>query len=732
MYNRSKKTVKIEDAQPAQSSVIQLRVHGIGGATPDGLLGLPPGSEVVRVAGDEAAGVYARPEEPHVEGYVWSKLTRSAWAQALWIVLLPFTLFNVANWMYPRRRGTVMVASRALMLVLGISLTVSYLLWEMALIQQVFYQWQLGGGVAAASEWSWVRALLPAGLESPQGLGYVLCILALFLVNGGMYLLARRSRRDFEDVTSPVAVRKEVPEPSPAALGFPILDPPERDELRSGHFWARTRQGNRLLWLHVAVEVAFLVVFAVQAFPRVEGGVEGLGLGPMFRWVTQAQVVLILAVLVLYLAAFAGRGPKDQRGFRFAGPPMVATLAVALTIGAFTGAAQFIGARTGLPPAAELDLSPAFGAASLVYLAAVALWALAHLWLRRWEPPRMLEEGLVLNTAEPGDEPNGLSPRLMKRVALYRSFARSIPRLDLVFTATALAFLVSVGLVVFFDGVRFPAWLGTFGGWLVAGFFTVLLPLLIYRSFKVSARAKVGIIWDVLTFWPRRFHPFAVRPYAERAVPELERRIFRHIQAGRRVVVCAHSQGSVLAYAALLELAQHFPEKTRSVALVTFGSPLRTLYARFFPGYFRRRDFLWLREHLAKGDRRHWVPWRNFYRRTDYVGQALFTEELADWDVLIPDPPTDLPYGPVDPGAPIRVPPDPPQRAWTRPLTHSYYNNARELRAWVDGALPAALRPRKRRAATRRKATASQDAAMSTPRQAPPPEPPPPPTTPSP
>jgi hypothetical protein len=437
--------------------------------------------------------------------------------------------------------------------------------------------------------------------------------------------------------------------------------------------------------------------------------VEGLGLGPMFRWVTQAQVVLILAVLVLYLAAFTGRGPKDQRGFRFAGPPMVATLAVALTIGAFTGAAQFIGARTGLPPAAELDLSPAFGAASLVYLAAVALWALAHWWLRRWEPPRMFEEGLVLNTAEPGDEPNGLSPRLFKRVALYRSFARSIPRLDLVFTATAVAFIVSVGLVVFLESVRFPAWLGTFGGWLVAGFFTVLLPLLIYRSFKVSARAKVGIIWDVLTFWPRRYHPFAVRPYAERAVPELERRIFRHLQAGRRVVVCAHSQGSVLAYAALLELAQHFPDKTKNVALVTFGSPLRTLYGRFFPAYFARRDFLWLRAHLAKGDGHPCVPWRNFFRRTDYVGQELFGGVLGDCDVLIPDPPRDLPYGYVDPEVPIRVPPDPPQPAWTRPLVHSYYNNARELRAWVDGEIPSALRPppkapRRRAAASSRKA----------------------------
>src|SRR5688572_12327318 len=83
--------------------VIPLRIHGVGGATPDGLLGLPAGNEVVRATGDESAAVFARSQEPHIEGYVWSKLTRSAWAQVLWIILLPFTLFNVANWMYPRR-----------------------------------------------------------------------------------------------------------------------------------------------------------------------------------------------------------------------------------------------------------------------------------------------------------------------------------------------------------------------------------------------------------------------------------------------------------------------------------------------------------------------------------------------------------------------------------------------------------------------------------------------------
>src|SRR5437016_3121548 len=112
--------------------VVQLRIHGVGGATPEGLLGLPDGAETIRVAGDEGAGFYARPADPSVQGYVWWKLTGGSAVQALWIVLLPFTLFNVANWMFPpaaRRAGEwARVSSRFLMFLLGLSLTLTYLM----------------------------------------------------------------------------------------------------------------------------------------------------------------------------------------------------------------------------------------------------------------------------------------------------------------------------------------------------------------------------------------------------------------------------------------------------------------------------------------------------------------------------------------------------------------------------------------------------------------------------
>lgn len=157
-----------------------------------------------------------------------------------------------------------------------------------------------------------------------------------------------------------------------------------------------------------------------------------------------------------------------------------------------------------------------------------------------------------------------------------------------------------------------------------------------------NVRKALMTPFDVGTFFPRSFHPFAPPSYTERAVPELTRRIWCLQDFGGQVVLSAHSQGSVIAAAVLARQAEASGEGAKTVGLVTFGSPLAKLYRWAFPALFSDG----LLQSLA-GGRGGFGPvmWRNVSYATDYIGGPVVTEawpaELRELDVSLVDPPTD-------------------------------------------------------------------------------------------
>jgi hypothetical protein len=137
----------------------------------------------------------------------------------------------------------------------------------------------------------------------------------------------------------------------------------------------------------------------------------------------------------------------------------------------------------------------------------------------------------------------------------------------------------------------------------------------LYSAWNNPARRRlIGILWDVGTFWPRSYHPLSPPCYAERAVPELQRRLWWLHDHGGRVMLVAYSQGTVLATAALVQPGCR-PEGDRP-ALITFGSPVAKLYGWGFPAYFNRS----LIEPLGPGGQAGLSDWRNFYYPTDPIG----------------------------------------------------------------------------------------------------------------
>ena len=83
------------------------------------------------------------------------------------------------------------------------------------------------------------------------------------------------------------------------------------------------------------------------------------------------------------------------------------------------------------------------------------------------------------------------------------------------------------------------------------------------------------------------------------------------------IVVSAHSQGSLIAFATMLWLGEH---ERRRIALVTYGSQLQVAFPRGFPAYVDVALIETVR--AAIGDR-----WINLYRETDPIAGPVLS-----WD----------------------------------------------------------------------------------------------------
>ena len=100
-------------------------------------------------------------------------------------------------------------------------------------------------------------------------------------------------------------------------------------------------------------------------------------------------------------------------------------------------------------------------------------------------------------------------------------------------------------------------------------------------------------------------------------MPELQRRLWWLHDNGGRVMLAAHSQGAVLATAALVQPGCR-PDGDHP-ALITFGSPVCKLYSWGFPAYVDRT----LLEPLEPGGPGRLTDWRNFYYPTDPIGGSV-------------------------------------------------------------------------------------------------------------
>ncbi|MET0844376.1 MAG: hypothetical protein ABWY23_11025, partial [Mycetocola sp.] len=176
---------------------------------------------------------------------------------------------------------------------------------------------------------------------------------------------------------------------------------------------------------------------------------------------------------------------------------------------------------------------------------------------------------------------------------------RGEPLLRVLAILTAFA-LVPLAIPFFRDLIQAfvpEAWgaLATAGGWAL-GLLGLAAAAWVVTNAVTSTERPLGLVWDIICFFPRAGHPFTPPCYAERAVPEVTKRILRHITQrnddpnaddGKRVILSAHSMGATIAIGSILEL--YGKEETAvldRVALLTHGAQLRPYFSRFFPEVF--------------------------------------------------------------------------------------------------------------------------------------------------
>lgn len=613
--------------------IIEIRVHGVSGTPASDMLGGPV-ERVPDVPGD----VWRRADrEDGVRAVRWSNLTSGSPVSALWLTLLPYMMLNLAGWALPSsgkwryRLGVVTIRVTGLILTI-IFTTVTAIGFlgvggYQVLRSTVGTDWALVLGVMASLVvvlGMWV-ATSKAGDDAQADRVYLRSLHVAVAIWGIWWTLVVAVREAYAALDSTVllsgGVGRAWPIPVLTAMTVVVVGLVEGSERMA-----------RPVGTVLALASSGLLIADVVGVLRA----PGVGVPQPEELVTIDDP---LTIIVQWFAVFALASVllALSRPQREAGPVIGTLIALAGSTGASVGAALiWVSARsTGArPPSGIAPIAQAFLTGTLLVMVVLSVVV-----LRAATPGEPLLKGVYESLVKTR---NGLLPVLVAvpsvtggvlvaTVASLQADGRAPSEFAMIASvaATSSALLLAgalarIGLRKAALGVLAAAvvgWLAPLTGWFdftgVAVTVTLLIPLALVTSRIAGAisdrdkRRALAVPWDVGSFFPRRFHPFAPPSYRDRAVADLDAAIKRFQEDGFPVVIGGHSQGTVVAVAAIEETNDR-----DGTALLTYGSPLPSLYARFFPRHFNAELFTGVAAKLPGG-------WINLWRPTDPISGPL-------------------------------------------------------------------------------------------------------------
>ncbi|SDF92333.1 hypothetical protein SAMN05216553_104196 [Lentzea fradiae] len=692
--------------------VVELRVHGVQGTTPQTLVDavaavdvagdglgriVRPADRLRRPAPGPVLQTDGRPIPRTVEGYLWGGMTSGGVAKATWALLFPFSIANVAHWMLPPVPDRNLPAHllgiglRSLLRVFALLLT-ALLVAQISVVSLDLLAAQcLRPGTACLTSvpddvrtLPWLRTFLgllpivvvvavmrrvshvdwrierreiadaekkeqqpPSGLpgahvatdpDTPalRSLHVVaaLAVAALIALGGPLKQLTASGGMG---VAVTVAWTVAMALITASVLGVLLLDDPTGGAPHRGGRWLRAALGRRPRRLLLVVSV--LLVVATLALQR-QLPVRVPGADVTVQVVALLMAfVLVLFGLLLVPAALLARGgwkslPRELRpwaGGWFAAP----VLAIAGLLGGGFGAGVALPVRKLLSDELHLPIGYDYitllwgvaGALGLASTLVVASFTSAVRWRAFRKGKEWAREASLLHSGRMRDL------RAARRAWWWARWERNHGHHLILIIASVLVVGAVVATVLRVRNVPPATWIAPFSavGVGVLGLLAVALLRAVYLAARQpESGRRLGIIADIAQFWPREAHPIVPPCYALKVVPELVSRVQDHLRDhGTRVVLCGHSQGSLLVAVAAARLLEELPPHDRErIGLVTAGSQLQWAYPRAFPAVVPHASLA----KLAGGlDGR----WRALCRGTDPLGGAVTTWRRQVFDGML-------------------------------------------------------------------------------------------------